>query len=307
VTKIVVICGPTACSKSNTAVQLAKNLDGEIISADSMQIYKYMDIGTAKLMPEEMGGILHYLIDELAPDAPYNAAIFKNAAAKLIDDITRRGKTPIVCGGTGFYINALLYDADLDSDTDSDPAYRAELAAIAAEKGEIFLHNMLKNVDSEGATAVDVNNVKRVIRALEYFKCHGQPISLHNQIQKQKQAAYDADVFVLSADRATLYERVNQRVDAMVEAGLVDEVVGLLEMGYLPNLTSMQGLGYKETIKYLHGECSFDEAITSIKQGTRRFAKRQITWFRHQLKGARWVDVDNQDILNFLLANLEHV
>ena len=295
-TKIVVICGPTACGKTPAAVHLAQMVDGEIISADSMQIYRQMNIGTAKVTREEMRGVPHHLIDELAPDEPYSVAIFKNRAAALIEDITARGKMPIICGGTGFYINALLYDTDFEAEIDSDWDYRKNLETIAKEKGAEFLHNMLKDVDPEAAKSIDIGNVKRVVRALEYFRQHNALISLHNQqqMEKRQRPAYDARVFVLYGERAAMYDRINRRVDKMLATGLVEEVSGLLEAGYAPVLPSMQGLGYKEIVKYLQGEHSLDTAITAVKRGTRHFAKRQLTWFRHQLPGldARWVDID---------------
>ena len=295
-TKIVVICGPTACGKTPAAIHLARLIDGEIISADSMQIYRQMDIGTAKVIREEMRGIPHHLIDELAPDEPYSVAIFKNRAAALIEDIVNRGKMPIICGGTGFYINALLYDTEFEAEIDSDRDYRQSLEVLAKNKGAEFLHNMLKDVDPEAAKSIDIGNMKRVIRALEYFRKHNALISLHNQqqMEKRQRPAYDARVFVLHGERAAMYDRINRRVDKMVAAGLVEEVASLLEAGYSPDLPSMQGLGYKEIVKYLQDEHSFDTAITAVKRGTRHFAKRQLTWFRHQLPGldVRWVDID---------------
>ena len=295
-TKIVVICGPTACGKTPAAIHLAQRINGEIISADSMQIYRHMDIGTAKVKRDEMHGVMHHLIDELAPDDDYSVAIFKNKAASLIRDITERGAIPIICGGTGFYINALLYDTEFKAEIDSDWDYRQNLEVIAKDKGAECLHNMLKEVDPEAAKSIDVNNVKRVVRALEYFRKHNALISLHNRQQKEKhrQPAYDAQVFVLHGERAAMYDRINRRVDRMVEAGLIEEVAALLEAGYSPDLPSMQGLGYKEIVKYLQDEYSFDTAITAVKRGTRHFAKRQLTWFRHQLAGLKvhWVDID---------------
>jgi len=294
--QIIVICGPTACGKTPAAIHLAHHLDGEIISADSMQIYKQMDIGTAKVTNDEMRGVPHHLIDELSPNDEYSVAIFKNRAAKLIEDIIARGKMPIICGGTGFYINALLYDTEFEVEIDSDREYRQSLEVLAKEKGAEFLHNMLKDVDPAAAKLTDINNVKRVIRALEYFRKHNALISLHNEQQKekQKQPAYNAQVFVLHGERAAMYDRINRRVDKMVAAGLVEEVAALLEAGYLPNLTSMQGLGYKEIVKYLQGECDLDTALIAVKRGTRHFAKRQLTWFRHQLTGldVHWIDID---------------
>jgi len=295
-TKIVVICGPTACGKTPSAIHLAQMLDGEIISADSMQIYRQMDIGTAKVTRDEMRGIPHHLIDELSPDDDYSVAVFKNRAKGLIENIAGRGKMPIICGGTGFYINALLYDAEFEVEIDSDWEYRQHLESIAKDKGAEHLHNMLRDIDPEAAKSIDIGNVKRVVRALEYFRRHNALISLHNQQQKEKRQkpAYDAQIFVLHGERAAMYDRINRRVDRMVDAGLVEEVAALLAAGYSPNLPSMQGLGYKEIVKYLQTDYDLDAAITAVKRGTRHFAKRQLTWFRHQLSGlpVHWVDID---------------
>jgi len=311
-TKIIVICGPTACGKTPAAINLARLIDGEIISADSMQIYRQMDIGTAKATTSEMRGVPHHLIDELAPDDDYSVAVFKSRASNLIDEITARGKMPIICGGTGFYINALLYDTEFKIEIDSDWEYRQNLEAIAKDKGAEFLHNMLKNVDPEAAKLTDVNNIKRMVRALEYFRRHNALISLHNQQEKEnRRPAYDAQVFVLHGDRAAMYDRINRRVDKMVAAGLVEEVAGLLAAGYSPDLPSMQGLGYKEIVKYLQGDQLLEAAIIAVKRGTRHFAKRQLTWFRNQLTELKvhWVDIDefgdNSAIAEEILRILE--
>ena len=293
--EIVIICGPTACGKSAVSINLAQGIGGEIISADSMQIYQHMDIGTAKVTKAEMAGVSHHLIDQLYPNEAYNVAVFKNRATDLITDIKERGKMPIICGGTGFYINALLYNLDFDKNHDRNEGYRAELEAIAQQYGAEHLHNMLKDVDFASSEAISVNNVKRVIRALEYHKIHGVPISQHNaaQLHKRVKPAYNAKVYVLYAQRHLLYERINRRVDEMAANGLVGEVRGLLEMGYAPELVAMQGLGYKEIVMYINGEYDLQSALDAVKQGTRRFAKRQITWFKHQLPDAIWLDVDD--------------
>ena len=292
---IVIICGPTACGKSAVSINLAQLIGGEIISADSMQIYKYMDIGTAKVTNAEMAGIPHYLIDELYPNDEYNIAVFKNRAAELITDIQSRSKVPIICGGTGFYINALLYNLDFDKNHDKNAEYRREMEAIAHCEGAARLHEMLREVDLAAAEAIDVNNVKRIIRALEYYKVHGAPISQHNaaQLEKRAKPAYNAKVVVLHAARHLLYERINRRVDEMAANGLIAEVASLLDMGYSADLVSLQGLGYKEIAKYINGEYDLETALNAVKQGTRRFAKRQITWFKHQLPGAIWLDIDD--------------
>jgi len=292
-TKIVVICGPTACGKTAMAVETAIKLGGEVISADSMQIYRGMDIGTAKATKAEMQGIPHHLIDELWPNEAYNVAVFARRAADLICDITARGKVPIICGGTGFYINALLYGASFEADgaSDRDAAYRTHLEELAAIHGAGCLHEKLRAIDAASAEKIPQNNIKRVVRALEYHKIYGRPISAHNAAQRAAKPAYDAQIRVLHSDRAAMYDRINKRVDKMLSAGLVGEVEALLTAGYSPRLTSMQGLGYKEIVSYFQGNCSLMEAADAIKQGTRRFAKRQLTWFRHQLPDAEWVEV----------------
>ncbi len=292
---LVVIAGPTACGKTAVSVELAEKIRGEIISADSMQVYKYMDIGTAKVSEAEKKGIKHYLIDELYPDEEYSAAVFKDLAKRYSKEIYQKGKTPILVGGTGFYINAFVNDINFDK-TDVDYSYRQELQTIADEKGIDFLFDMLRKCDPESSEIIHPNNVKKVIRAIEYFKQTGEPISMHNSVEKEKVSPYDTVFAVLNMDRKVLYDRIDKRVDAMIEKGLVDEVSSLLEK-YSPNLVSMQGLGYKEIAQYLNGSISFDEAIYILKKGTRHFAKRQITWFKHQVKSAVWIDVTDGDIL----------
>lgn len=288
---IVVIAGPTACGKTEISVKLAKKINGEVISADSMQVYKYMDIGTAKITPDETEGIKHYLVDELYPDEEYSAAVFQSMAKKYINEIYEKGKTPIIAGGTGFYINALIYDNKFDI-ADFDYSYRKELEKKAEENGNDYIYDMLMKVDPKSCNSIHKNNVKRVIRALEFYYQTGTPISEHNEEEKKKKIpAYNTALFILNMNRDKLYSRINSRVDIMFEKGLVEEVKKLLERGYSQNLVSMQGLGYKETVKYLNGEISLDEAVFIIKRDTRHFAKRQITWFKHQCDGI-WVDMD---------------
>ncbi|MCL2753380.1 MAG: tRNA (adenosine(37)-N6)-dimethylallyltransferase MiaA [Defluviitaleaceae bacterium] len=293
--KIIIIGGATATGKSAATVAMAQSIGGEIISADSMQIYRKMDIGTAKVMPNEMKGIPHHLIDELDPDEPYNVAIFAQMAKRRIEEIAARNKVPIICGGTGFYINALLYGADF-SQTTADHDLRRSLE----QKSVNELWGILQKVDPNSAKQLDKNNKKRVVRAIEYNQTTGEKISEHNERERARSPAYDAKVFLLDAERSLLYGRINSRVDDMVANGLVSEVQGLLDAGYSPNLVSMQGIGYKEIVRYLQGECSLDEAIAAIKQATRRFAKRQITWFKHQLPQAVWVDIYNQKLEDFI-------
>jgi len=287
-TKILIVAGATATGKSDVAAALALRLGGEIISADSMQIYRKMDIGTAKPTKEEMRGVKHWLVDEMWPDEPYSAAIFQDMARVRIADIVARGKIPIVCGGTGFYINALLYGTDF-TETETDEALRAELASYAEANGQNALHMRLRDVDPDAADAIHANNVRRVIRALEYHAQTGLRISAHNtaqRAQRNRAAAYDADMFILTRERAVLYDRIDRRVDKMLAQGLIEEVRGLLDAGYTAGLPSMRGLGYKEVIRFLNGEYTQDEAVRVLKRDTRHFAKRQFTWFAHQADAA---------------------
>ncbi len=289
---IIIIAGPTACGKTAVSVKLAKKLNAEIISADSMQIYKYMDIATAKITAEEADGIKHYLIDELYPDEQYSAAVFQDMAKNCIEEIYKKNKIPIVVGGTGFYINALIYGSSFES-ASPDYNYRKELERAAKENGNDFLYDMLMKVDPDSCAAIHKNNTKRVIRALEFFKQTGTPISIHNAKQKENKASvYDSYLFILNMKRDKLYKRIDDRVDEMLENGLVNEVKSLIKMGFSPKLVSMQGLGYKETAKYLNGEISLEEAVFMIKRDTRHFAKRQLTWFKHQCDGI-WIDTDD--------------
>ena len=287
---LIIITGPTAVGKTDLSIRLAKDINGEIISADSIQIYKYMDIGSAKVMPEEMNGVVHHLIDDLYPDEEFNVYTFKKMANKAMDGIYARGSVPVIAGGTGFYIQSVLYDINFDEEQ-GDKEYRHYLEGLAIEKGNEFIHNMLKVVDEESAKAIHYNNTKRVIRALEYYNETGKKFSQNNEEQRQNESPYEFKYFVLNMDRDKLYERINMRVDLMVKAGLVEEVEGLLKMGYHKDLNSMQGIGYKEIVSYLNGEVSLDEAIEILKQNTRHFAKRQLTWFRRE-KCVTWVDYD---------------
>ncbi len=286
---LIVIGGPTACGKTGFSIKLAKEIGGEIISADSMQVYRYMDIGTAKVTPEEADGVPHYLIDEFDPDEEYNVMLFQQKAKAYMEQIWAKGKVPILVGGTGFYINALLYDNDF-TETDNDTSYREECYRLAQEQGPEVLYERLKEIDPEYAAIMHANNVKRVTRALEYHYLTGQKFSEHNAEQKEKDTPYDAAVIILSMDRAKLYERIELRIDIMMEQGLLEEVKGLLDKGYTPDLVSMQGIGYKEFVPHFNGECTLEEAVTQLKTNTRRFAKRQLTWFRRQIEGL-WVDL----------------
>lgn len=302
---LIVIGGPTACGKTGFSIKLAKKIGGEIISADSMQVYRYMDIGTAKVTPEEADGVPHYLIDEFDPDEEYNVMIFQQKAKAYMEEIWAKGKIPILVGGTGFYINALLYDNDF-TETENDTSYREECYKLAQEQGPEVLYERLQEIDPEYAANIHANNVKRVTRALEYHYLTGRKFSEHNAEQKGKETPYDAAVIILTMDREKLYERIELRIDLMMEQGLLEEVKGLLDRGYTPDLVSMQGIGYKEFIPYFNGECTLEEAVTQLKTNTRRFAKRQLTWFRRQIDGL-WIDLGKatgeealEDVLDYL-------
>ena len=285
---MVILTGPTAVGKTALSIELAKRIHGAVISADSMQVYKHMDIGSAKIMPEEMQGIKHYLIDEFEPDEEFHVVRFVERAKHCLEEIYADGKIPIIAGGTGFYIQALLYDIDF-TEQEGDPAYRASLEQLAVKKGADYLHRMLRTVDPASADAIHANNIKRVIRALEFYHLSGSRISEHNEKERQKTSPYNFAYFVLTDDRAHLYERIDRRVDLMVEQGLVDEVRHLKDMGYHKEMVSMQGLGYKEILSYLDGEMTLEEAIYIIKRETRHFAKRQLTWFRRE-RDVIWFD-----------------
>ena len=290
---LIILTGPTAVGKTKASIGLAKALNGEIISADSMQVYKYMDIGSAKIRPEEMQGIRHYLIDELEPDEEFHVVKFQQMAKEAMEAIYAKGKIPIVVGGTGFYIQALLYDIDF-TESNEDNAYRQEMEQLADEKGAEHLHEMLRKVDPVSADTIHANNVKRVIRALEFYHQTGEKISEHNEQERAKESPYDFCYFVLNDDREKLYERINLRIDQMLEEGLVDEVKALKDKGYTRDMVSMQGLGYKEILDYLNNECTLEEAIYILKRDTRHFAKRQLTWFRRE-RDVIWIDKPSYD------------
>ena len=302
---LVVLTGPTAVGKTKLSISLAKALNGEIISADSMQVYKYMDIGSAKITEKEMDGVPHHLIDVLSPFEEFHIVRFQELAKKAMEDIYNRGKTPVFVGGTGFYIQAITKDIDF-TEGEEDKQYREELSRLAAEKGNEFLHEMLREVDKKSAEEIHANNVKRVIRALEFYKENGFPISQHNEEQKQNETPYNLAYFVLNAPRELLYERIDRRVDEMMESGLVEEVQKLKDMGCRREMTSMQGLGYKEILSFLDGEIPLDEAVRILKRDTRHFAKRQLTWFRRE-SNVVWVDKDkfafnDEKILEYMLS-----
>lgn len=305
---LVILTGPTAVGKTALSIQLAKDIGGEIISADSMQVYKGMDIGSAKIKTEEMQGVPHFLIDELQPDEEFHVVRFQQLAKKYLQRIWERGHIPVIVGGTGFYIQALLYDIDF-TENECDAVYRHELEQLAKEKGADYLHQKLAAVDPKSAEDIHANNVKRVIRALEFYHETGQKISEHNEQERQKSSPYNFAYFVLNDDRSKLYQRIDQRIDIMLKDGLVEEVKALKEKGYTRDMVSMQGLGYKEILDYLDGEISMDEAVYRIKRDTRHFAKRQITWFKRE-RDVIWLSKESfgyQDdrILQFIEEQLQ--
>ena len=301
---LIVLTGPTAVGKTKLSISLAKALNGEIISADSMQVYRYMDIGSAKIKKEEMEGVPHHLIDVLMPWDEFNVVVFQRLCMQAVEEIYERGHVPILTGGTGFYIQSVLYGIDF-TQTEEDTGYRESLETLAKEKGTAILHEMLKEVDPVSAETIHANNVKRVIRALEFYRQTGTRISEHNEKERQKESAFTSCYFVLNDERSRLYEKIDNRVDEMLQQGLVEEVRHLMELGCRKDMVSMQGLGYKEMISYLSGECSLDEAVYQIKRDTRHFAKRQLTWFKRE-KDVIWVnkpdfDYDENRILAFIL------
>ena len=285
---MVILTGPTAVGKTALSIALAKRINGAIISADSMQVYKYMDIGSAKIMPQEMDGVRHYLVDELLPEEEFHIVRFKEMAKAALAEIYANGQIPVIVGGTGFYIQALLYDIDFD-DQEADEAFRSEMQHFVDENGAEALHEKLKEIDPDSYEAIHANNVKRVIRALEYYYLTGQPISAHNEAERQKESPYNFAYFVLNDDRDKLYARIEARIDQMLKQGLVEEVMRLKEMGYHRDMVSMQGLGYKEILDYLDGKTTLDEAIYILKRDTRHFAKRQLTWFKRE-RDVCWID-----------------
>ena len=304
---LVILTGPTAVGKTALSIALAHMLDGEIISADSMQVYRHMDIGSAKIRPEEMDGVPHHLVDVLEPEEPFNVVTFQQMAKAAMKEIYDRGDIPILVGGTGFYIQAIVNDIDFTKEEDND-GFRKICEERAAHGEAQTLYEELKAVDEKAAEEIHPNNTKRVIRALEFYHQTGQKISEHNEQQKQKTSPYNFAYFVLNDERQRLYERIDKRVDLMLADGLSDEVQKLLDRGCTRDMVSMQGLGYKEMIDYLQGQCTLDEAIYTIKRDTRHFAKRQITWFKRE-KDVIWVNkpdfhYNDEEILIFMREKL---
>ncbi|MCQ2978290.1 MAG: tRNA (adenosine(37)-N6)-dimethylallyltransferase MiaA [Clostridia bacterium] len=290
--KVVVIAGPTASGKTAVSIKVAKKINSEIVSSDSVQVYKGLDIGSAKVTNEEIDNVVHHMIDVVDPKVNFSMADFKEMADKEIEKIISENKIPMIVGGTGFYIQSLLRDIELKEE-DNDYSYREELEKLASEKGNEYVHEMLKEIDIKSYETIHANNLKRVIRALEYYKMNNEPISLHNETEKEKDYKYDTKFFVLYfKDRDKLYERCDMRVDIMIENGLVDEVRNILDSGVSKDSTAMQAIGYKEVIEYLDNIISYEEMVNKIKINTRHLVKRQYTWFKHQEENAIWIAVD---------------
>lgn len=278
---LIILTGPTAVGKSALSILLAKSVNGEVISADSMQVYRHMDIGSAKITPEEMDGVPHHLIDILEPGEEFHVVRFQSLAKKAMAEIYSRNKIPILTGGTGFYIQSVLYDIDF-TENNEDESLRNELERYADEYGNEALFERLRSIDPESCKIIHANNIKRVIRAIEFYEKTGKPISEHNKEQHEKDSPYNFAYFVLDDDRTKLYDKIDRRVDAMLDAGLINEVKALKEMGCTMDMVSMQGLGYKEILEYLDGKCTLENAVYRIKRDTRHFAKRQLTWFKRE-------------------------
>ena len=290
-TPLIILTGPTAVGKTDLSIQLAKAVDAEIVSADSMQIYKYMDIGSAKVTEEEMQGVKHYLVDEIEPDMPFSVSEYKRMAEEYIDEISSRGKNVIVTGGTGLYLNSLIYDMDFGK-SDANQELREELNKELEENGPAYMYEKLVSLDKDAAERIHPNNIKRVIRAIEVAMSGEKMNDFSKDLRYNKK--YRPIIIVLNRDRQALYDRINLRVDIMLKNGLIEEVKGLLEKGYTKDMISMQGIGYKEIIKYFDGEYTLEEAIEIIKRDSRRYAKRQLTWFR-RYEDAKWFEIDKFD------------
>ena len=301
--KVIVICGPTASGKTALSIELAKKINGEIISCDSMQIYKDMNIGTAKPTLEEMQGIKHYLIDFISPDERYSVADYKKDAKIAIKEILNKGKTPIIVGGTGLYIDSLIYEIEY-SDIEFDEQYRKELEEIAKKDGLETLYKMAKEIDEEAVKKISINDKKRIMRILEIYHSTGKNKTEQEIESRKKDVEYDYKVFALNWEREKLYDRINKRVDIMIEQGLIEEVKEI-QKKYNQFPTAMQGLGYKEVVDYLNGIYSKEEMIEKIKMETRRYAKRQLTWFRKN-KQTIWLngEDDLQNNVNIILEGI---
>lgn len=286
--KVIVIVGPTASGKTKTSIEIAKKLNGEIISADSMQIYKEMNIGTAKPTKEEQEGIVHYMLDIISPEEEFNVSKYKKMAEEKIEEILKKGKLPIIVGGTGLYVNSLINGIEF-SEVKEDLEYRKEKMEKVKKYGEEYLHNELKKIDEESANKIDKNNVRRVIRALEIYKVTGKTKTMLDK-ESIKEVKYDYKIYGIEWDRNVLYERIEKRVDIMLEEGLIKEVEELKKK-YNLSKTAIQGLGYKEVIEYLENQISYEEMVEKLKMETRRYAKRQLTWFRRD-KRICWCNIN---------------
>lgn len=298
-----VLAGPTAVGKTRLSIQLAKALNGEIISADSMQVYRHMDIGSAKISPAETEGVPHHLIDALEPEESFHVVKFQQLAKQALEGIYARNRVPLLVGGTGFYIQAVVRDIAFGEERPQENGWRQEMERLAKENGAQWLHAQLAAADPESARQIHPNNQKRILRALEFYHETGTPISAHNQEQKEKSSPYACAYFVLTDDRAALYARIEQRVDQMMADGLLEEVRALKDRGCARDMTSMQGLGYRELLAHLEGAYSLSEAVRLIKRNTRHFAKRQLTWFKRE-PDVIWVNRANQsesEILEYML------
>lgn len=306
--KLIIISGPTASGKTSVSIELAKKIKGEIISADSMQVYRYMDVGTAKIKPEEMGGIKHYLIDVLHPGEDFNIVKFQEMVKAAMDEIYLRGYTPILVGGTGFYIQSILYDINFNEEN-SGTEIRKKLEKEYDTMGADFMYEKLKKIDAISADNIHKNNKKRIIRAIEYFMINNAPISQHNEIQRKKESPYDFRFFVLNPRRELLYKRINERVEKMISEGLLKEVIELKEMGLSKDYISMQGIGYKEILEHLNSDISLQEAVDKIKQNTRHMAKRQVTWFKRE-KNVINIDPEefenNEKIVTYMIERINN-
>lgn len=292
--KLIVVAGPTASGKTRLAIDIAKSVNGEIVNADSMQIYKYMNIGSAKPTLEEQSEAKHHLIDFLEPDEEFSVADYTELAHKVIAETASRGKIPIMCGGTGLYINSVVNDITF-GEIETDYKLREELNELAKQHGSQYLLDILKEFDPVSAQRLHPGNLRRIVRAIEFYRTTGIPISEHQEMTKQKESRYEPLMLCVKWDREVLYDRINKRVDIMLNDGLLDEVRRLMEMGYTKELNSMKGIGYKEVIDYFEGNMSLEDTVKLIKQSSRRYAKRQLTWFRRD-KRIHWLDA-NEDFL----------
>lgn|SRR5690625_1367114 len=304
--KLFVLTGPTAVGKTSLSIALAKKLGGEIISADSMQIYKYMDIGTAKVKAEEMEDVPHHLIDIVYPDEEFTVSDYQKQATKLIKELNQKGRLPIIVGGTGLYINSLVYELQF-AKVPPNEELRQRYEELANTYGNEYLHEKLSRIDEESSQRIHVADRKRIIRALEIYEETGKTMTEYNKNFRKETNKYDLAMVCLNMDRAQLYERINKRVDLMLNDGLVEEVKVILKMGYDKESVALQGIGYKEIIMYLDGQISLDRAVELIKQGSRNYAKRQLTWFRRD-KRIHWVDVGDfdgfEELINYLTKHV---